>query len=114
MRRRPRVNRERLTVAHVRQIADQLEVIHDLAAGAGIPFDAKTQDTTEATLEVFLRQLMALMALQTRVLDPRHVLILLEPLRELKCVLGVAFGAQTQRLDTEEELLGGEGVEGAA
>lgn len=63
MRRRPRMNRERLTIAHIGQIADELKVVHNLTTRAGIPLYAKTQDTAKAALEVFLGQLMALMAL---------------------------------------------------
>lgn len=57
---------------------------------------------------------MGLVGLQPRVRDPANVLVGLEPFREFEGVVGVALGAEGEGFDAEEELLGGEGVEGCA
>ena len=57
---------------------------------------------------------MALMALQPRVANPGHMLILLQPLRQGQGVLRVALAPQTQCLDAEQQLLRREGIQRAA
>lgn len=59
--RRPGVYRERLRIAHIRQIADQLEPIHNLLPCLLPALDAEAQHAAEAAREVFLRQRVALM-----------------------------------------------------
>lgn len=51
------------------------------------------------------------MVLETRVRDPSDVLVLLEPACKSQSVGGMALSAQTQRLDTQQELLRSEGVQ---
>lgn len=50
-------------------------------------------------------------ALEARVRDPGNVGALVEPLGEGDGVLGVTLGPQAEGLETEQELLGGEGAE---
>jgi hypothetical protein len=55
---------------------------------------------------------MVRMALEARVRDPADIWALLKVLSQSQGVLGMSLSAQTEGLDTEEQLLGGEGVEG--
>ena len=57
---------------------------------------------------------MAPVARQARVRDPGDILIRLEPVRQLQRVRRVPLAAQAERLDAQQELLRGEGVQGCA
>lgn len=114
MRGTPRVNRQRLGITNIRQVRNELEPINNLRPGRLAALDAKAQHTAIPALEILLGRVMRGMALQTGVRDPRDVGIRLEPRRELDGVLRVALAAQRQRLEPEDELLGGEGVEAGA
>lgn len=57
---------------------------------------------------------MVRVALQAGVRNPGDVRAVLQVLGHSQSVLGVALGTQTERLDTENQLLGGKGVEGGA
>lgn len=114
MRRAPRVNRQRLGIPHIRQIRNELEPINHLRPGRLAALDAKAQHTAIPALEVLLGRVMRGMALQAGVRHPRDVGIRLKPRRELDGVLRVALAAQRQRLEPEDELLRGEGVEAGA
>lgn len=110
----PGVDGEGLGVADVGEVGDELEAVDDLAAGGAAALDAEAQDAAEAALEVALGDGMAAVALETRVRDPADVGRGVEVAGEGEGVLGVALGAQRERLDADEELLGGEGVEAGA
>lgn len=114
MRRRPRMNSQRLTIPHIRQIRYQLEIINHLAARFPTPLDTKRQHTPKAPGEILFRQLVALMTLQPRITHPAHILIRLEPGREFKRVARVALTSKRERLDAEEQLLGSERVQSGA
>lgn len=55
---------------------------------------------------------MARVVLETWVRDPGDVLVLLEPARQRQSVAGMALSAQTQGLETQQELLRSEWVQG--
>lgn len=57
---------------------------------------------------------MVRVALQAGVRNPGDVGAALQVLGHSQSVLGVALGAETERLDTEDQLLGGKWVEGGA
>lgn len=96
------------------EVRDQLEVIDDLGAGVGIALCAKGQDTTESTLQVLLRGLMAGVVLQAGIRHPVDVRVLLEPASKGNRIASVSLGSQAESLDANEELLSSEGVEGAS
>lgn len=110
----PRVNGQGLGITHIGQVRDQLEAIDDLAARSTAALDTNAQDTTETALEVLLGLLVRGVALQTGVRHPRDIGALLEVLSQREGVLGVSLGAQAEGLETEDELLGGERVEGSS
>ena len=103
-----------LCISDVCQVRDELETVDDLAAGRATALDAEAEHAAEALLEVPAGYLVAGVALQAGVRDPRHVGARLEVVGKGEGVGGVALGAQAQGLDAEEQLLGGEGVEGGA
>jgi hypothetical protein len=102
---------ESLGVTDVGKVGDELEAIDDLAASGTTALDAEAQDTAETAGKVLLGRLVVGVALEAGVGDPADVLAVLEVLGQGGGVLGVALGAQRQSLDTDEELLGGEGVQ---
>lgn len=95
----------------LRQVRDELEVIHDLGSSSRTTLHAKGQDTSEAPGKILLGQLMRRMALQTRIADPAHILIALQPLGQLDGILAMPLSTQTQRLDTKKQLLSSEGIQ---
>ena len=108
----PGVDGKGLGVTDVGEVGDELEAVDNLGAGsAGAGLDAEGEDTAVAALEVLLGHLVRDVVLEAGVRHPADVLALLEPLGEGQGVLGVALGAEREGLDTEEELLGGEGVQ---
>lgn len=111
MSRAPGVNGQCLSIANVGQVRNELEAVDNLTASTAT-LDTEAQDTAKALLEVSLGRLMVRMALEARVRDPADIGALLEVLSQSQGVLGVSLGAQTESLDTEEQLLGGKGVQG--
>ena len=57
---------------------------------------------------------MARVVLESRIRHPRYVLVLLQPARKRNRIAGMAFAAQAEGLEADEELLGSEGVQGAS
>jgi hypothetical protein len=108
------LNGQSLGVTNVGKIADQLEAVNDLGASSGAALDTKAQDTTKASGKVLLGVCVVRVAFQAGVRNPGDVGAVLQILGHGQSVLGVALGAQTERLDTEDQLLGGKGVEGSA
>ena len=111
---RPGVDSQRLGVADVGQVGDELEAIDHLAAGVGAALDADAEYAAKSALEVLLCVLVRPVALQPGVRHPADVRALLEVAGEREGVLGVALAAERQRLETEKELLRGEGVQARA
>lgn len=100
-----------LGITDVGEVGNQLEAIDNLAAGRTAALDTEAQDTSEAPLEILLGRLVVSVALQAGVRNPRDVGALLQVPGQGQSVLGVALSTETESLDTEDELLGGEGVE---
>lgn len=107
----PRVNSQRLGVADVGQVGNQLKAVDNLATGRAAALDTEAQNTAETALEVLLGRLVRLVALEAGVRHPRDVLALLEVLRQGQRVLGMPLSTQRQRLEADQQLLGAEGVE---
>lgn len=114
VRRGPGVDGEGLGVADVGQVADELEAVDDLGAGGGAALDTDGEDTAVPAGEVLGGRLVGGVRGQAGVGDPVDVLVLLEPLGEGEGVGGVTLGTERERLETEDELLRAEGVEGGA
>ena len=71
MRRRRRVNHQRLRVSYIREVTRQLELVADLTSGCSVTFDTEGEDTTEGvsaeeTFGGFVRGVRG----ETWVLDP--------------------------------------------
>src|SRR3569833_2990570 len=110
----PRVDGERLGVADVGEVGDELAAVDDLAAGGAAALDAEAEHAAAAAREVLPGQRVGRVAGQARVRHPADVGALLQVLGEALGVVGVALGAQAERLAAQQELLGGEGVEAGA
>lgn len=108
------LNSQCLCIANVGQVGDELESIDNLTAALGTALDAKAENTSKAPLEILLGELVRVVALQAWIGDPVDVRTVLEVLCQSQRVLAMTFGAQAQGLDAEEQLLGGERVEGGA
>ena len=104
------MNGESLSVTNIGKVRNELEVVHNLATSLATSLDTKRKHTTESSRQVLLRKLVALVALKTRIADPSDVWVLLQPSCELERVLSVSLTAQTERLNTEEKLLGREWI----
>lgn len=59
----------------LRQVGDQLEVVHDLTAGGASSLYTKRQHATKSMAEVLLREAVRLVVLKTGVRNPRDVLV---------------------------------------
>lgn len=106
----PGVNSKCLGITDIGQVRNKLEAINNLTSSTTTLY-AKAQNTTEASLEVLLSRLMVRVALETRVRNPADIGALLKILSKGESVLSVTLSAETESLETEEELLSGEGVE---
>ena len=110
----PRVDSQGLGVTNVGQVGNQLEAVDNLATSGTATLDAEAEDTAKAALQVLLRKLVRGVVGQARVGHPADVRALLEELGQGQCVGGVPLSTQAQGLDTEEQLLGSEGVQAGA
>lgn len=111
VRRGPGVDGQRLRVADIRQIRDELEPVDDLAAGGPAPLHAEAQHAAEPALQVLLRQRVARVVLEPRVRHPADVGARVEVPRQGQRVLRVPLRPQAQRLDAQQELLRRERVQ---
>ena len=108
------MDRQRLAVAHIGQVGDELEVVNDLGARVVAALDAEGEDAAEAAGEVLLCELVRGVRFETEVGHPGDVVVALEPFRQCEGVLRVALGAETERFEAEDELLCGEGAHAGA
>lgn len=111
---RPWVDSQGLGITDVGQVRDDLEAINDLATGRTAALDTEAQHTAESALQVLQCVLVRRMALKARIRDPRDMRVLLQPSGKSQSVLAVALGAQTQSLDTLDELPCGKWVQAGA
>lgn len=105
---------QRLRVTDISEVRDELEAIDHLGTSRATTVNAEAEDTTETVTQVLLRRFVVRVALKTGIRHPANVLALLQPLGKRQSVLAVAFSPQAQGLDTQEQLLRGEGVERCA
>ena len=98
--RRPRVDHQRLRVAHVRKVARQLERVDDFGAQRRVlaALHPEAQHAAErAGPERLERQLMRVVRLKAGVGDPGDLIVPLEVPRERECVVAVALRAERER-----------------
>ncbi len=81
----------------LREIGDEFEPINNLTPSILSTLDSEGKNAPKPPRQVFLRQLMALMALQARIADPRDILVLFQPFGELQGILCMSLASQTQR-----------------
>ena len=110
VRRRCRMDHERLCVADVRKVARQLHAVDEPDRLLKSALDAEGQHASESMRQIFLRQLVRRMILQTGIVHPRNRVVRLEPAGQFKRVVEVALHAKRERF---EALQKHEGVEGA-
>ena len=107
----PGVDGQRLGVADVGQVGNQLEAVDDTATRRPAALDADAEHAAIAALQVLLGKLVRGVVLEARVRDPGGVRALLQVLGQGEGVLGVPLGAEAEGLEAEEQLLGAEGVQ---
>lgn len=98
-----RLDDEGLGITDVGKVRSELAAVDKGVASLETALDAESEDGTEATLEVLLRELVAGVVRKTSVADPGDLGPRLEPLRELEGVLAVASRTERQGLDTLDE-----------
>lgn len=96
------------------KIGNQLEAIDNLASSRRTTLNTNRQNTTKSASQILLRRSVRRVILKTGIRDPRDMLILLEPLSQGKRISSMALAAQTQRLQTKDQLLGRERVQSGA
>src|ERR1700736_4674517 len=70
MRRRRRMNDQRLGIADIGQMRQELDRLDKSHAGRGASFNAKSKDASRTSRKVALRQCLVAISLQQRVADP--------------------------------------------
>ena len=117
MRRRRRVDNQRLRITHVRQVAREPKRVDDFSAHSRIlaALYPEAQHAAKRIVpERLARQLVRSVRLEAGVSDPGDVLVLLEVPRERERVVAVALRAERERLEALQEEERGEGVERGA
>ena len=116
MRRARGVDDERLCVAHVRQVARELEAVDELRSRRGVALDAEAEHAAVLArhAEQLLRELVRGVRLEAEVGDPGDVRVLLEPAGERKRVLAMPLAAEGEGLEALEKEEGGEGAKARA
>ena len=98
---------EGLCVAHVGEVREELHVVHHVEAGLTTALDAKDHYAAKAVLEETGSNLVRGVTLEPRVADPRDLGVVLQPLGDGECVVGMALDAQGQGLEADADELRG-------
>ena len=98
VRRRSRMDDERLDVGNIGQQAEYLQVVDELLGRLSAALDLERENRDAAIREVLLVELMIRMVRHSRVIDLLDMRVLSEVVDNLECVLDVALDAQRQRL----------------
>ena len=119
MRGRRRVDHQRLGVADVGQVAQELAGVDELFASRCSPLHAKREDARCAgraihSTELLLREVEIRRIRQTGVIDPRHLRVALQKLRHRQRVAAVLAHAQVQGFGALQQLPSVHGREHAA
>src|SRR5690606_19761633 len=103
MRRRRRMDREAPRVADVREVAEELEPLDELAARLEPALDAEHDHRAAHPGEVLLVQRIGRVRLEPRIADPLDLRMVLQVLGHLLRVLAVPLHPKRQRLDALQE-----------
>ena len=98
VRRRSRMDDERLDVRDIGQQAEDLQVVDELLGRLSAALDLERENRDAAIREVLLVELMIRMVRHSRVIDLLDMRVLGKVVDDLECVLDVALDAQRQRL----------------
>src|SRR5262245_42173665 len=94
---------EAADVAHVREMAVQLERVDERLPGGETALDAEREDRAASVRQVLLGALVPRARREPWVLHPLHLVARFEPLRDRHRVLRVTFHAEAQRLERLQE-----------
>lgn len=108
VRRRSGVYQEAPGVAHVGQVADDLQVVEQRGGLFGRSFDAEGQYAAETVGQILLGQIVERTALQTGVVYALDLGVLLEPLSHFECIVHRSLYAQREGFESLQQQ---EGVE---
>jgi len=88
------VDHEGLGVTDIGKVRCELDRVDEFLAGVDAAFDAEREHTAVPVGEDLLGHLVVRMILETRIVDPRHLGLLLQPQGELEGVVNVALDSQ--------------------
>lgn len=104
---------ERLRITYIRQVARQLQIIHNPARHTHIALDTEAQHATKRALPQQLqRNLVRRVRFQAQIRSPFHLGMLSQVSCQGQRVVAVALAAQAERLEALQQEEGAEGVEG--
>ena len=92
-----------LGIAHIGQVAEELEAVDEFLASRNPALNAETEDRPGAFGQVFLHGGMVRAAGQAGVADPCYFGMGVQELGRFLCVLHVAFHAQAERFQSLQE-----------
>ena len=92
------VDRKRLGIADVGQVAEELQALDELAPALPSSLDAEADQASVAAREDSVGDRLVRARLQTRIVDPGRARMLLEVPGNRECVLGVALDPERQCL----------------
>ncbi len=95
---RGRMDDQRLGVADIGEVREQLQRLDELHAGVVAALQAEGEDSARAERRVLLLQRVVLVAGQARIEDPGDLRMRRQPLGHLLRVVAVALHAERQRL----------------
>ena len=98
-----------LGIAHIGQVAEELQAFDEFLAGCRAALDAEAQDRAGALGEVFLGALVIGMALEAGIVDPTDLGMLLEEFSHGLGVLDMPVDAQAEGFEALEGLPAVEG-----
>ena len=93
------MNGERLRVAHVGQVRDELQAVDEATAAVESAGHAKPDDGARTSRQVALRGFVARARRQARIIHPRDLRMLLQPARHRERILRVPLDAKRQGLE---------------
>src|SRR5208283_2364902 len=100
------MNDQRFRVADIRKQAEQLQRIDEPLARFEASANAEGDQRARAVREILLRALVVLARRQPGIIDPLHIGMAGEKLRDLQRVLGMALQAKVQGLRSLQEQKG--------
>ena len=103
MRRRRRVDHQRLRIPQVRQQRENLQRVDKLLPRVEPAPDPERDQPARAIRQILLRPRRILARLQPRIIHPLHARVLLQMLGHRQRVLRVPLHAQVQRLKPQQE-----------